>query len=62
MAPKKNYTPEQMSQALQLVQNGIPVATSAKQAGVPRGTLMYKASDKSPRESSMGPAASFSLT
>lgn len=38
MAPRKNYTPEQMEKA---VQNGEIVAVAAKQFGVPRVTHAY---------------------
>lgn len=37
-----------MARALELVQQGTPIATAAKQIGVPRVTLLYKASGKSP--------------
>lgn len=55
MAPRKNYTQEQMNQALQLVRRGTSVAEAARQTGVPRSTLLYKNSGKSPEVCSMGP-------
>lgn len=55
MAPKKNYTPEQMTAALEAVRRGVAVASAAKQFNVPRVTLLYKSTGKSPLECSMGP-------
>ncbi|KOB59708.1 19.5g1 protein, partial [Operophtera brumata] len=55
MAPKKDYTPSQMSQAVQAVTNGEKVAIAAKRFGVPRITLYNKITGKSPLECPMGP-------
>lgn len=55
MAPKKDYTPVQMSQAIQAVKNGSKVAAAAKQYGVPRITLYNKISGISPQVCTMGP-------
>lgn len=56
MAPKKNYSKEQMNAALEAVGRGIPVATAAKMHSVPRVTLMYKSSGRLPVECRMGPS------
>lgn len=46
MAPKKNYSIEQMNQAIEDVGRDIPIATAARNNGVPRITLYYKCSEK----------------
>lgn len=38
MAPKKNYSAEQMNKAIQEVGRGVNVTTAAKKFGVPRIT------------------------
>lgn len=48
MAPKKNYTKEQMGLALEAVAKGMPTATAAKTYSVPRVTLLYKSRGKLP--------------
>lgn len=55
MAPKKNYSKEQMAEALAAVARGMPVATAAKTYSVPKVTLYYKSSGKLPVECRMGP-------
>lgn len=56
MAPKKNYTPEQMGNAIEAVRKGEKIAKAAERFGVPRVTLHNKITGKSPLECSMGPA------
>ncbi|KAJ2949894.1 hypothetical protein O0L34_g11214 [Tuta absoluta] len=56
MAPKKNYTPLQMAQAIEAVKGGEKIATAANKYGVPRITLYDKISGKTPVECSMGPS------
>lgn len=55
MAPKFNYTEDQMKNALEAVANGMPISTASKLYNVPRITLMYKHKGKSPIERKMGP-------
>ncbi|XP_068084186.1 tigger transposable element-derived protein 2-like [Anabrus simplex] len=57
--PKKiwNYPEESMLNAIQDVKRGVPIATAAKQHGVPRITLMYKAKGKSPIARRKGPCS-----
>ncbi|XP_064292244.1 uncharacterized protein LOC128672662 [Plodia interpunctella] len=55
MAPKKNYTPFQMAQAIEAVKRGEKIATAAKKFGVPRITLHDKITSKTPVTCSMGP-------
>lgn len=55
MAPKKNYTPSDMAHALELIANGKPVAAVSRETGIPRTTLIYKSSGKSPAVCGMGP-------
>ncbi|KAF6205447.1 hypothetical protein GE061_019619 [Apolygus lucorum] len=42
--PRKQYEEGEMMAAIDAVKNGMPVATAARTHGVPRVTLMYKAS------------------
>lgn len=56
MAPKRDYTTEQMSKALADVKKGIPAAVAAKKHGVPRSTLRHKRDGKSPLVCPMGPS------
>lgn len=56
MAPKKEYTPLQMCNAIEAVKNGEKVAIAAKRFGVPRITLYNKVSGKSPVVCPMGPS------
>lgn len=55
MAPKKNYTPEQMGRALDAVRMGEKISTAALRFGVPRITLHNKVTGKSPAVCAMGP-------
>lgn len=55
MAPKKNYTREQMNAALEAVARGTPVAQAARIHSIPRVTLMYKSQGKLPVDCRMGP-------
>lgn len=57
MASKRPYTNEQMAQALRDVEKGIPVGTAAKIHGVPRVTLLYKFTGRSPKICTMGPSS-----
>lgn len=52
---KRNYTAEDISRALQEISNGVPVAVVARKSGIPRTTLIYKSTGKSPKECTMGP-------
>lgn len=56
MACKRNYTSDQMAKAIEAVEEGMPTATAAKKFGVPRVTLYYKTSGKSPKVCRFGPA------
>lgn len=56
MAPKKDYTPFQMGQAIEAVRKGEKISTAAKRYGVHRITLYDKISGKTPIVCSMGPA------
>lgn len=56
MAPKKNYTKDQLNAALDAIARGMPVATAAKTYSVPRVTLLYKSTGKLPVECRMGPS------
>lgn len=56
MAPKKNYTPEQMGNAMEAVHKGQNISVAAKMFGVPRITLRNKEQGISPAVCSMGPA------
>lgn len=55
MAPKKNYTPEQMMEAIKRARNGTKPTVAARECGVPRVTLLNKLNGKSPLNCSMGP-------
>ncbi|XP_063625003.1 uncharacterized protein LOC134796734 [Cydia splendana] len=59
MAPKKNYTPEQMGRALDAVRMGEKISTAALRFGVPRITLHNKVTGKSPAVCAMGPQTIF---
>lgn len=56
MAPRKDYTKEQILEAINAVTGGLPVATAAKQFGIPRTTLLSKTSGKIPVDCRMGPS------
>lgn len=56
MAPKKNYTPEQMGRAIDAVKRGETVGVASLKYGVPRITLRNKVTGKSPTVCAMGPA------
>lgn len=47
MAPKKNYTPQQMGWAIEAVRKGMKISDSAKKFNVPRITLHNKITGKS---------------
>lgn len=53
--PKFLYSEESMKQALAAVRSGVNVMEASRQFGVPRSTLIYKSSGKSPVERKMGP-------
>lgn len=55
MAPKKNYSPEQMANAINAVNSGDTIAKAAEKFGVPRITLFNKVTGVSPKVCSMGP-------
>lgn len=55
MAPKKDYTPQQMGWAIEAVKKGFKISEAAKKFNVPRITLYNKVTGKSPIECSMGP-------
>ncbi|KAJ3661313.1 hypothetical protein Zmor_005712 [Zophobas morio] len=55
MAPRRNYTKEQMSKAIDAVGRGMAIATAAKAFSVPRTTLLDKISGRSSLETKMGP-------
>lgn len=55
MAPKKNYTPIQIANAINAVNNEGKMAKAAERYGVPRITLHNKVTGKSPKVCSMGP-------
>ncbi|CAG5019376.1 unnamed protein product [Parnassius apollo] len=56
MAPKKDYTPQQMGWAIEAVKKGLKISEAAKKFNVPRITLHNKVNGKSPIECSMGPS------
>lgn len=56
MAPKKDYTPQQMGWAIEAVRKGSKISDAAKKFNVPRITLHNKITGKSPIECSMGPS------
>ncbi|XP_069357374.1 uncharacterized protein [Maniola hyperantus] len=56
MAPRRNYTKEQMAKAIEEVNRGEKVAVAALKYGVPRITLHNKITGKSPRDCNFGPA------
>lgn len=56
MAPKKDYTPQQMNWAIEAVKKGLKISEAAKKFNVPRITLHNKITGKSPIECSMGPS------
>lgn len=59
MPPNKGvmlkYSEECMEKAIEEVQNGMPVSTTAKKYGIPRVTLLYKVRGKTPLKRRMGP-------
>ncbi|CAA9998529.1 unnamed protein product, partial [Nesidiocoris tenuis] len=55
-ASRKQYTVTQMMAAIDAVSNGMPVATAARTHGVPRITLLYKTTGKSPIQKNPGPS------
>ncbi|KAJ3641308.1 hypothetical protein Zmor_027820 [Zophobas morio] len=55
MAPRRNYTKEQMSKVIDAVGRGMAIATAAKAFSVPRTTLLDKISGRSSLETKMGP-------
>ncbi|CAK1586979.1 unnamed protein product [Parnassius mnemosyne] len=61
MAPKKNYTPEQMRRAIEAVKRGEAVSAAASKYGVPRITLRNKVTGISPAVCSMGPGTIFTV-
>ena len=58
MPPSKGqmfrYSEADMEAAIEDVERGLPVATSAKKHKVPRITLLYKVRGKTPRKRKMG--------
>ncbi|XP_073957399.1 uncharacterized protein [Choristoneura fumiferana] len=56
MAPRKNYTPDQLEKAVEAVKNGEKVAVAAKRFGVPRITLHDKISGRTTMGCAMGPS------
>ncbi|CAG5057384.1 unnamed protein product [Parnassius apollo] len=55
MAPRKNYTQEQMAKAIEEVRQGQKISAAAVKYGVPRITLYNKITGISPVECNMGP-------
>ncbi|KOB51941.1 Uncharacterized protein OBRU01_26840 [Operophtera brumata] len=55
MAPRRNYTPEQMGKAMEAVRRGEKVAVAALQYGVPRITLYNKVTGRTQIGCTMGP-------
>ncbi|KAF6211778.1 hypothetical protein GE061_012293 [Apolygus lucorum] len=53
--PRKQYEEGEMMAAIDAVKNGMPVATAARTHGVPRVTLMYKASDVTLKKKDFAP-------
>lgn len=56
MAPRKNYTKEQMAKAIEEVRKGEKISVAATRYGVPRITVHNKITGKSPIDCSLGPA------
>ncbi|XP_045767599.1 uncharacterized protein LOC123868946 isoform X2 [Maniola jurtina] len=56
IAPRRNYTKEQMAKAIEEVNRGEKVAVAALKHGVPRITLFNKITGKTPIECNFGPA------
>lgn len=56
MAPKKNYTKEQMAKAIEEVRRGEKISVAATKYAVPRITLRNKITGKSPIDCNLGPA------
>lgn len=56
MAPNKNYTKEQMANAINDVNKGVSVGVAASRYDVPRITLRNKVTGKSPVDCRFGPA------
>lgn len=56
MAPKKTYSKQQLSDALEAVERGISITVASKTFGIPRTTLLYKSTGKFPVNATMGPA------
>ncbi|KAH1021814.1 hypothetical protein HUJ04_011299 [Dendroctonus ponderosae] len=54
MAPRKNFSPEEMAHALQQIASGMSVAVVARQTRIPRTTLFDKSSEKHPKICKMG--------
>lgn len=53
---KLRYSQENLRNALQEIDRGMPTATASKQLGIPRTTLLYKKTGKYPRECRKGPS------
>ena len=56
MAPRKDYTKEQMAKAIEEVRKGEKISVAATRYGVPRITLHNKITGKSPIDCNLGPA------
>ncbi|GBP41995.1 hypothetical protein EVAR_33799_1 [Eumeta japonica] len=56
MAPKKNYTLQQMGWVIKAVRKGLKISEAAKKFNVPRITLHNKVTGKSPIECPMVPS------
>lgn len=56
MAPRREYTPEQMGKAIDAVRNGEKIAVAARKFGVPRITLYNKLTGKTQINCTMGPS------
>lgn len=56
MAPRKDYTTEQMAKAIEEVRKGEKISVAATRYGVPRITLHNKITGKSPVDCNLGPA------
>ncbi|KAF9416586.1 hypothetical protein HW555_006095 [Spodoptera exigua] len=56
MAPRKDYTTEQMAKAIEEVRKGEKISVAATRYGVPRITLHNKITGKSPVDYNLGPA------
>lgn len=56
MAPRKDYTTEQMAKAIEEVRKGEKISVAATRYGVPRITLHNEITGKSPVDCNLGPA------